>query len=134
MTDAECTVGIAGRCQNLLGGGCCTYHECETDGDCSMGMVCECGVGPGSQNVCIRADCVTDADCPGGLCARTSGRGYGLLSTGGPMYACTTGEEPCAAGDTCARGDGGLGYCDLDYSGAWECVAPASDGDWFCTR
>jgi hypothetical protein len=93
-TDADCTAGRNGRCEENLGPSVCSYDACIVDGDCGGSSVCVCRLSTNyDANTCFHGNCKVDAECgPGAYC-----------SPSGPDVdsSCRTGLEPGSFGFFC---------------------------------
>ncbi len=131
-TDAECTMGVNGRCSNTRREGCaCTYDRCTTDSDCATGGPCACRQGvmiyPGA-NTCLAGNCRTDSDCGGcGYCSPSFGSCGDYA--GVVAYYCHTPTDECTDDADC-RASGTVGaYCAYEPTvGRWRCSNSHCDG------
>ncbi len=123
--NAECVAGVEGRCRRAASNlGVCTYHDCETDGDCAPGERCYCASGNLDRNTCVEDLCTgscPDYECePSPMCAGIGGLRLGLLHV-----ACRTEDDTCTPG-SCEPGT----VCSRTASGVtadrFECLAACS--------
>ena len=125
-TDADCTEGRNGRCEDFRGDIHCSYDTCFDDDGCDGTHVCACGGGFWSDNnVCLReGNCRTDGDCgPGGYCSPSLGD-CGEYS-GVVGYFCHTAEDECVDDEDCEGGD----HCAFDpVTDRWMCSDTACVG------
>jgi hypothetical protein len=117
MGDADCTMGMNGRCTFGRIGPHCTYDTCFSDSDCGADQVCLCDGGDGGGNHCITTTCGTNNDCGGQTCSPTfgsCGNYAGIVS-----YACHTTSDECTVDSDCAGVDA---YCKFDPAVShWVC-------------
>lgn len=108
-TDAHCTDGVNGRCEERRGTAC-TYDECFEDSECNTGGPCACEGGFWSDsNACLLGNCRTDADCGDGYCSPSFGDCGDYAGVIG--YYCHTPEDTCIDDADCGGSDMGPGYC-----------------------
>ncbi len=121
LSDAECTAGVNGRCDDNRGDFFCTYDTCFADSTCTSGGPCACEGESGSPgNTCLPGNCQTDADCGGGYCSPTFG-GCGTYS-GVIAYYCHTAGDTCVDDGDCVDAMQGAGYCMYGpEQGRWSC-------------
>lgn len=121
MGDADCTMGMNGRCVFGRIGRYCSYDECFSDSDCGDNEVCLCdgtGLG-GGGNSCITTSCRTNNDCGGQTCSPTLGSCGDYAGVVG--YACHTASDECTVDTDCA-GLGADAYCKFDPAVShWVC-------------
>ncbi len=122
LSDADCTAGDNGRCQDNRGRFFCSYDTCYSDATCTTGGPCACEGQSGSPgNTCLPGNCQTDADCgSGGFCSPTFG-GCGNYS-GVIAYYCHTAADTCVDDADCVDPAQGAGYCMYSPErGHWAC-------------
>lgn len=106
-SDAQCTAGKNGRCEQMGLGAGCTYDDCYADQDCAArgtAKVCACrasaeSVGP---NHCVSGNCTTDADCGAFRCSPTLGPMGHIGGIHG--YFCHTASDACVDDEDCGQG------------------------------
>ncbi len=127
--DADCTMGLRGRCMQVTrcGGACqtrveCTYDDCAADADCAALRVCSCRPSPSSnaRNACLPAGtCRVDADCAGGhgYCSPNP-VGCTSFADSSDGYYCHTAQDDCTNDSDCGAGE--------------NCWYDASPKKWHC--
>jgi hypothetical protein len=133
VSDAQCTNGTAGRCQQLTTNSeeyCgCTYDTCMTDTDCVPGETCACHGAPstdGAGNTCVPGNCRVDSDCgPGGYCSPSYGgqsiKDCPVAGRGLQGYYCHTANDKC------------LNQSDCPNPFEESCAYSVAAGFWQCT-
>ena len=127
MSDAQCNMGVNGRCSENMGGALfcyCAYDSCGHDADCPAGQLCVChgsAYAGGGGNTCMAGNCRVDRDCgAGGYCSPTHGtNGCGSVSG----YYCHTSADTCVDDGDCT-GTMGFEVC------AWS----TTDNHWKCQQ
>ena len=117
-TDADCTHGRNGRCEQERAGLLCSYDSCAADADCGAGKTCDCGR-PGSSS-CLTSGCRVDADCgPGHYCSPSEGDCGGYSGT--VTYACHSKADDCTDDEDCKEPGATCRF--VAAAGHWKCSA-----------
>ncbi|HEX4462150.1 MAG TPA: hypothetical protein VIA18_29440 [Polyangia bacterium] len=123
VTDADCTSGTAGRCNNCI----CDYSTCQSDSDCSGGEACICYADTNTNfyggNTCSKVgNCRVDSDCgPNGACSPVFENCIGQPHAVEGYY-CHTAADLCNNDSDCTK-IGANSYCDYAPEvGHWACA------------
>ena len=128
--DSDCADGgpgtMNGRCMmNAVSQlASCSYDDCESDGNCADGGVCQCrdNLAAGTD-ICLTGNCRIDSDCgAGGYCSPMIG-GCGL-HLGTVAYYCHTPQDECLNDSNCNLP--GL-YCVFDATAKMHWICAPSD-------
>jgi hypothetical protein len=123
-SDAQCTAGVNGRCQQGLQDCSCAYDECGGDADCAAGQTCVChgsAYAGTSGSACVTGGCRIDSDCgSGGHCSPAP---RAAVCNGLPQYYCHTPNDACVNDSDCTS-LGPDGVC-TSAGGKWYCEVQA---------